>query len=105
MKRIVAALAVLAVAQSAFAGLSYNFESLTKGLRQSSVTGSTLAEGNNFRMNIVKGDGFTFADHSFVISHDGGKTLMVGDPKSKTYYQLDLNDASGGVAALLKQLG
>lgn len=105
MKRIVVAVAFVALAQSAFAGLSYNFESVTKGLRQSTISGSAQAEGERFRMSIARGDGFTFADNSFVISHDGGKTLLVGDPASKTYYQLDLGAASGSAASLFKQLG
>jgi hypothetical protein len=105
MKRIVLVVALAALAQSALAGLSYKFESVTTGLRESTISGTTQAEGNSFRMNIAHGDGFTFADNSFVLSHDGGKTIFVVDPSSKSYYQLDLGDASGSAASLFKQLG
>lgn len=105
MKRIVVAVVFLVLTHSAFAGLAYNFESVTKGLRRSTISGSAQAEGDRFRMNIVRGDGFTFADNSFVISHDSGKTLFVGDPASKTYYQLDFGEASASAASLFKQLG
>jgi hypothetical protein len=105
MKRIVLVIAIAAVAHTALAGLSYRFESVTTGLRESTISGTTQAEGNSFRMNIAHGDGFTFADNSFVVSHDGGKTIFVVDPSSKSYYQIDLADASGSAAALFKQLG
>ncbi len=105
MKRIVLAVALIALAQAAFAGLSYNFESVTTGIRESTISGSAAADGTSFRMNIRRGDGFTFSDGSFVISHDGGRTLLVTDPATKTYYELALADATGSAASMFKQLG
>ncbi len=105
MKRIVLALALTALAHSALAGLSYKFESVTTGIREATISGSAAAEGNSFRMNVNHGDGFTFNDGSFVVSRDGGRTLLVADPATKTYYELALADATGSAAAMFKQLG
>lgn len=105
MKRIVLAVAFFALAHSSFAGLAYKFESVTTGIHESTIAGSAIAEGSNFRMDVRRGDGFTFQDGAFVISRDGGKTLLVADPASKSYYQLALSDATGSAASMFKQLG
>jgi hypothetical protein len=105
MKRIVLIVALTAIAHTAIAGLSYKFESVTTGIRESTISGSAAAEGSSFRMNVNRGDGFTFNDGSFVISRDGGQTLLVADPATKTYYELALADATGSAAAMFKQLG
>lgn len=105
MKRIVLTVALAALAHTAWAGLAYKFESVTTGVRESTISGSAAAEGTSFRMNVKQGDGFTFNDGSFVISRDGGKTLLVADPSTKTYYELALADATGSAAAMFKQLG
>lgn len=105
MKRMVLAVALTLLAHAGFAGLSYEFESVTTGLREATISGNAMAEANSFRMNIKRGDGLTFADGSFVVSRDGGKTLSVADPVTKTYYELALADATGSAAAMFKQLG
>jgi len=98
-------MALLAVATPALAGLSYHIDSTTSGVRESHLTGDASVEGNSFRMDVSRGDGLTFKDGAVILSRDGGKTLLVLDPSTKSYYQLDLAQLLGGAGGLMKQLG
>lgn len=96
-------ISILAVASTAFAGLAYNFESTTTGVGARTMTGSVRAEGSKVRVTIGKGDGILFKDGSVVVSTDGGQTLAVMDPATRSYYDLDLGELLGD--GLSKQLG
>lgn len=102
MKRFCAVLFVL-IASAAHAGVTYQFDSVTTGLTEQRMNGAVKAEGQNVRVEIVRGDGMFFGDGSLVLSTDGGKTLSVVDPKSRSYYVLDLNDLLAN--SVLQQFG
>jgi len=105
MKRAILAVALTAMAHGAFAGLTYKVNSASTGFRDSTTAGVAEVEGKSFRFNVSKGDGAIFPDSSFVISQNGGRTLVVADPGTKTYYELSLEQISGGVGSILQQMG
>jgi len=105
MKRVFLAVTFAAFAHSAFAGLTYKVDSASTGFRDSMTSGVAEVEGKNFRFNVTKGDAAIFPDSSFVISQNGGRTLVVADPGTKTYYELSLDQISGGAGAILQQMG
>lgn len=105
MKRVVLALFFAALAHSAFAGLTYKVEAVSSGVREGMMTGVAEVEGKNFRFNVAQGDGMVFADSSFIVSSNGGRTMSVVDPGSKTYFDISLDQITGGVSGLMSQTG
>jgi hypothetical protein len=104
MRTAAAVLVALAAALPLAGGVRYNFESRTTGLQQSVVRGSARAEGSSARIDIADGDGMIFRDATYLLSRDGGKTLTVVDPSSKTWYVLS-SGALTGNGSLLGVLG
>jgi hypothetical protein len=98
-------ISILAVASTTFAGLAYDFESTTTGVGARTMTGSVRAEDSKVRVTIGKGDGILFKDGSVIVSTDGGQTLAVMDPATKSYYDLDLGDLLGDASGFSKQFG
>lgn len=86
------------------AGLRYTFVSRTTGLQQSTLRGTARAEGSSARIDIADGDGMIFKDATYLLSRDGGRTLTVVDPASKSWYQL-ASGALAGNGSLLGALG
>src|SRR5436305_6422819 len=66
-------------------GISYRFESVTRGFGEQRVAGTVEAKGTQMRMNIAHGDGVTFPDHSFALTSSDGRRIAVFDPAAKTY--------------------
>jgi hypothetical protein len=105
MKRVLMAVMAVAIAHTAFAGVTFKVESVSTGIRDVTISGNAIVEGGNARFNVAKGDGTLFTDSSFVIAKSGGQTIAVVDPSTKSYYELRLDQLSGGLATLLQQLG
>src|ERR1051325_4002438 len=105
MRRFAFAALLAALAPAAFAGIVYNFQSTSSGTRAATLAGRTEAEGTNLRVELATGDGMLFKDGAIVLSSDGGRTLHVVDPGSKTYYDLQLDQILGGAGSMFKQLG
>ncbi|HUP64831.1 MAG TPA: DUF4412 domain-containing protein [Thermoanaerobaculia bacterium] len=105
MKRLLHAAVILLVCTPAFAGLRYEFSSVTSGKGGGNMIGAASVEGSNMRLEIRKGDNILFKDSSVVLSSDGGKTLTILDPKSKTYYELPLEETFKAVAGAFKAMG
>lgn len=97
--------AMMLVASSAFAGLTYDFTSVSSGMSNGTITGTVKAEGTNIRIDITRGDGVLFENGSFVLSADGGRTMQVVNPAAKTFYVLNLDQIVGSADSLLKTLG
>ena len=95
---IVSALLFSSVA--AFGGVTYDFRSESTGAQEMTVDGSVAADGSNFRMTIDHGDPYFFRSGAVVLSRDGGKTVTVFDPASKTYYEMPIEQLTAGIAAL-----
>ena len=104
MKQSLAVAIALLAAVSAFAGLTYDFKSVTGGNADQTIAGSVRAEGPNMRIDFTTGDGTLFTTGSYALS-TGGSKLMVADPAAKTYYELDTDALLGGADALLGQFG
>ena len=103
MKRALAIL-VFTLGSSAFAGITYDVQSDSTGLRAINITGKVSVDGQRMRVDIAKGDKMMFKDNSIVLSNDGGKTMMVFDPSAKTYYELHLQDVIGSATSMLGNL-
>lgn len=103
MKRAIVILAI-AFAPTAFAGLTYNVQSSTTGMRQVAISGKVTVDGPHMRMDIATGDKLLFNDNSIVLSSDGGKTMTVFDPSTKNYYEMRLDDVIGSATAALRNL-
>lgn len=106
MKRfLVAATLITAFTASAFAGLSYKTQSTTTGLRNITIGGIVSVEGSQLRFDVANGDQMMFKDNSVVLSSDGGRTMSVYDPTTRSYYQLQLDQVLGTGASMLNSLG
>lgn len=95
---------VVALALFAFplhAAVTYDFETVTTGLRQGTLAGAVAVDGAKLRMDIREGDKFLFKNNSRVLSNDGGTTLTVVDPEARTYYVVRLNDLIGSSTSML----
>src|SRR5262245_26795213 len=102
MKRLsVLTPALLFAAASAFAGVTYDFLMVSTGAQEMTISGSVQADGPNFRMSIERGDGMVFKDGSILTSHDGGKTVAVFNPPTKTYFEIAMEDLTRGAADAL----
>jgi hypothetical protein len=104
MKRLPAILFLL-LAPSAFAGLTYNTQSTTTGVRNITIVGRVTVDGAHMRMDVDQGDKVLFNDNAVVLSNDGGKTMSVYDPATKTFFDLQLQDALGNTSSMLKSFG
>jgi len=86
-------------------GVTYKFEVKSTGPRESEISGRLEADGGHIRMDIEHGDPILFKDKSVVLSSDGGKTMTVIDPATKTYFIIDLATFLGGSMNALKDFG
>ena len=104
MKRLVL-IHIMLVCAPAFAGLTYKAQSETTGLRNATINGTVSVDGTHMRMDVVQGDNMVFKDNAVVLSNDGGKTMSVLDPSTKTYYDLQLDDLLGSATSMLSKMG
>lgn len=86
------------------AGIVYQFKSMSEG-NAADMIGTAKVEGSNFRMELSEGDGVVFKDNSIILSDDGGKTLMILDPKKKEYYRLSIEDTLNAMNTMLQSMG
>jgi hypothetical protein len=100
MKRFLLA-AMYLVVVPVEAAMTYNFETVTTGLRKGTLAGSVTVDGARLRMDIASGDDFLFKDNSRVLSNDGGRTLTVIDPVARTYYVMELEKLIGSTTAMM----
>jgi len=96
---------MLAIAPSAFAALTYKTQSNTTGLRSVTIVGAVTVDGPRMRMDVTKGDNMILKDNAIVLSNDGGMTMSVFDPATKTFFDLQLDQIIGGPSSLLQGLG
>ncbi|HWW61041.1 MAG TPA: hypothetical protein VN181_06720, partial [Thermoanaerobaculia bacterium] len=104
MKRLLAFAALAFCALSAFAGITYRFDSVTTGTAGGNLSAVAKVEGANMRLDFLRGDGVLFRDKAVAVSRDAGKTFSVTDPEAKTFYVISSADL-GGLASLLRQFG
>jgi len=104
MKRVVL-IHLMLVCAPAFAGLTYKAQSETTGLRNATIAGTVSVDGSHMRMDVTQGDNMIFKDNAIVLSNDGGKTMAILDPATKTYYDLQLQDLVGSATSMLSKMG
>ena len=105
MKRASVAFVIALLAQSAFAGYRYKVESVTTGMQESTMSGVAEVEGKNLRFDVQHGDGAVFTDSSFVVSNNGGRVLSVIDPSAKTYFDISVDQLTGGISSMMQAMG
>lgn len=104
MRHICTILLAFAVAMPLHAGVIYQFRTVTEG-DTANMVGTAKVEGESFRLELSEGDGVIFQDNSVLISEDGGKTMMVIDPKKKEYYRLSIEDTLNAMSSMLQSMG
>ena len=104
MKRA-ALIQLIFVCAPAFAGLTYKAQSETTGLRNATIAGTVSVDGTHLRMDVAQGDNMIFKDNAIVLSNDGGKTMSILDPSTKTYYDLQLQDLLSSATSMLSKMG
>jgi hypothetical protein len=104
-RSIAFALVVLFTAPALLAGLAYNVESTTSGMGGGTLSGTVRVDGKKVRLDVSRGDGILFKDGAVVVSTDGGSTLSVMDPASKSYYAMDISQIFGDLGGMMKSLG
>ena len=104
MKRVVL-IQLMLVCAPAFAGLTYRAQSETTGLRNATINGTVSVDGTHLRMDVAQGDNMIFKDNAIVLSGDGGKSMSILDPGTKTYYDLQLQDLVGSATSMLSKMG
>jgi uncharacterized protein DUF4412 len=102
MKRVINVLVLLTAATSAFAGITYKVQSSTNGLRNVTIAGTVAVDGPRMRMDITSGDNLLFKDNSIVLSNDGGRTMTVIDPDTRTYFEMQLDQMIGAAMSSLR---
>ena len=105
MKRIALWLAVVFVASTAWAGMTYQFSSVTSGRTGSTMAGTASVQNGNMRIDFTSGDGVMFKNGSIVISKDGGKTIYLIDPEKKEYYEIKPDELFASMGAMMKSMG
>ena len=105
MKRTLFALLLLLVASLARAGVTYELSMNTTGVAAPTFSGTASVDGERSRFELARGDGLLFKDGSVVLSSDGGRTLLVLDPKAKSYYKLSFDELFATAGALMKSMG
>ena len=107
MKRFSVFCVLLLVSATAWAGISYDYSTVTtgEGGPGQRMVGKSVVDGANMRIDVTEGDGILFQSGAIVISNDGGKTLLMSDPKTKTYYELPLEQLFGALGAMLQSMG
>ena len=105
MKRLISTFALLLFSPALFGGATYRFSSVTTGVASQTLDGVVKTEAGKMRVELASGDGVLFKNGSVVLSTDGGKTLIVAEPATKSWYALDLSDLLGGASAVTRQFG
>lgn len=104
MRPFAAAVCTLVLALSTHAGVTYRLDSSTRSGGEVRVAGDVKIEGKSMRMQLSSGDGMIFKKGAIVTSADGGTTLNIHDPATKTFYTLSLEDVIATTSGAIKQL-
>ncbi|HEY5609969.1 MAG TPA: DUF4412 domain-containing protein [Thermoanaerobaculia bacterium] len=105
MKRLAIAVFVTLFTFPLFAGMSYTFTTATQGPGSGNMAGKAYVEGSSMRLEFSKGDNMIFRDNTVVISKDGGKSMILLDPKEKTYVEFNLQEMLNMTGGMLKAMG
>lgn len=105
MKRLCLTVIIALFTAQLFAGVTYEFKTVTTGKGATDMSGKAAVDGTSMRMEFVKGDKIIIPDGSVVISTDGGKNLTVLDTKKKTYYELPLEGMMNSMSSMMKGMG
>lgn len=102
-----AALSFVSLAQSASASIFYRAESLTdvpqgKDIKMS-VEGKI--QGDSARIDLKLSENPLMKSGTYILTKDGGKTMLLVNPKDKTYAKLDFAQLLGAAGAMMNAMG
>ncbi|HYS52253.1 MAG TPA: hypothetical protein VER58_00645 [Thermoanaerobaculia bacterium] len=101
MRRVLVAIAILALVQSVSAAVQYEFRQTThsdlESMPSTDMTGRGVIDGDRSRVEFISGNGF--APGTYVISNNGSKTLQFVDPTKKTYVEVNAAGVATSIGA------
>src|SRR5207249_2125130 len=101
MRRVLVAIAILALVQSVSAAVQYEFRQTTQSdlesMPSTDMTGRGIIDGDRSRVEFISGNGF--APGTYIISNNGSKTLMFVDPSKKTYVEVNAAGVASAIGA------
>jgi hypothetical protein len=102
-----AALAAVALAAPARAGIHYRATTTTDAPQAQGQTMEVEAwvDGENAKVSFVASDNPLLAEGAYLLTSDGGQTLLLVNPEEKTYSPFDLGAMAATAGAMLKGLG
>jgi hypothetical protein len=105
-QHLLAALAATLVAAPALAGINYQATTTMETAQGDQVIAvDGWVEGNSAKIVFTASDNPMFAAGSYLLTTDGGETLVYVDPDEKTYSPFDLDEVAGMAGAMMQGMG
>lgn len=82
------------------AGVAYRFQSVSAGITSTTLSGTVRSDRGITRADISRGDPLIFPSGTFVVTRAGEATILVANPRRKTFYELRMSDLSGATSVL-----
>lgn len=103
MRHLVTVILAAVLVPTAFAGVSYRFDSSSSGFASQTISGVVKADQGKVRIDVTTGDGLMFESGSVMFASGGGP-ITVANPADKTYYEIDPSNLLGSSAGAMTQL-
>jgi hypothetical protein len=101
-----AALACLALSAPAWAGLHYvSVTNIKSDAGTQVMRAEGWVEGDNAKVAFLESDNPLMAEGAYLLTTDGGKTMVLVNPEEKTYAPFDLSAMAQTAGAMMKGLG
>jgi hypothetical protein len=103
---IATALLAVLLAAPALAGMTYESTTTIKGPQGDQVIRTEgWVEGDNAKVVFEQSDNPLFTEGGYLLTTDGGRTLLMVNPKEKTYMPFDIGQLAGMAGAMMQGLG
>jgi hypothetical protein len=107
-RHVLSAIVVLALTACSHAGYSFRSVTTAEGGRGTEAQNSVvqaLVEGPQARVEFVESQNAMMKKGSYVLTQDGGKTMVMVDPGDKTYTKWDMEAMMGAAGDIMKMMG
>ncbi len=101
------ACAAIVIAAQSFAGVYYVAKTTAEGARGAEAQNMTVkgwVSGDNGKVVFEQSQNPMMSEGSYLITKDGGKTMLLVNPKEKTYMKWDLEQMMGLVGGAMKMM-
>ena len=101
------AMALAAAAQPVSASIFYRAESVTDLAQGKDIkmTVEAKIQGDKARIDLKQSNNPLMKGGTYILSTDGGKTMLLVDPKNETYAKLDITAMLGAAGAMMNATG